>query len=97
MGPKWSGDRRSKLFGVVSLGFAALISVSFIPTPRAQTPGPCRPQGAVSVTYHTFTNAKGQYRVFAKIAAPFRIQVGAVNKEVSQLPVTRRIDFVLSR
>jgi hypothetical protein len=49
MGTKWSSDRWSKLVGLVTLGFAILISASFIPTARAQTPGPCRPQGAVRV------------------------------------------------
>lgn len=52
---------------------------------------------ANGVTYHTFTNAKGQYRVFTDISGPFRVQIGTVTKEVPQLPATRRVDLVLPR
>ena len=50
---------------------------------------------ANGVTHRTFTNARGQYRVFGRISGPIRIQVGRVVKEM-QLPATRKVDLVMS-
>jgi hypothetical protein len=52
---------------------------------------------ANGVRYRTFTNAKGQYRVFGNISGPLRVQVDTVRKELPQLPATRKVDIVLPR
>jgi hypothetical protein len=48
---------------------------------------------ANGVTYHTFTNAKGQYRVFGNISGPVQLKVDKVTKQLP--PQTREGKIVL--
>jgi hypothetical protein len=50
---------------------------------------------ANGVKYRTFTNAKGEYRIFGKISGPLELQVGGVKKQLPQLPPDRKADIVL--
>ena len=45
--------------------------------------------------YRTYTNAKGEYRVFGNLSGPVRVQVERVTKQLPQLPSTRRADIAL--
>lgn len=51
---------------------------------------------ANGVTHRTFTDARGQYRVFGRISGPIRVQVEGVSKDM-QLPATRKVDLVVPR
>jgi hypothetical protein len=64
------------------------------------------PSGAVSgkevivvangVKHRTFTNAKGEYRIFGKaLSGPLQLEVGSVKKQLPQLPLERKADIVL--
>ena len=48
---------------------------------------------ANGIKYRTFTNAKGEYRVYGNISGPVRIQSGSLIKDLPQLPTTRRVDI----
>jgi hypothetical protein len=52
---------------------------------------------ANGIKYRTFTNAKGQYRVYGNISGPLQLQVDQVTKQLPQLPATRKFDVVLPR
>jgi hypothetical protein len=45
---------------------------------------------ANGVKYRTFTNAKGEYRIFDKISGPVQVQVGGVTKRLSLLTPLQR-------
>jgi hypothetical protein len=52
---------------------------------------------ANGIRYHTFTDAKGQYRVYGNISGPVRIQSGTLVRDLPQLPATRRVDLGVPR
>jgi hypothetical protein len=49
---------------------------------------------ANGVTHRTFTDSRGQYRVFGRVSGPIRVQVKGVSKDMP-LPSTRKVDLVL--
>jgi hypothetical protein len=50
---------------------------------------------ANGVKYRTFTNTKGEYRIFGKISGPLQLHAGGVKRQLSQLPADRKADIVL--
>lgn len=50
---------------------------------------------ANGVKYRTFTNAKGEYRIFGKISGPLQLQVDRVKQKLPKLPLQKRADIVL--
>jgi hypothetical protein len=52
---------------------------------------------ANGIRHRTYTNAKGQYRIYGNISGPVRIQSGSVIKDLPQLPPTRKVDVVVPR
>lgn len=50
---------------------------------------------ANGVKHRTFTNAKGEYRIFERISGPLRLQVDAVRKQLSPLQPGKKADIVL--
>jgi hypothetical protein len=47
------------------------------------------------VAKRTFTNAKGEYRIFGDLSGPVRLQVDRTIRNLPQLPATRRVDIQL--
>jgi hypothetical protein len=47
--------------------------------------------------YRTFTNSRGQYRVYGNLSGPVRIQSGAFTRDLPQVPPTRRLDLAVPR
>ena len=45
--------------------------------------------------YRTFTNAKGEYRIFGNISGPLLLRVDNVWKPIQQIPLQKRFDVVL--
>jgi hypothetical protein len=45
------------------------------------------------VRKRTFTNARGEYRIFGDVSGPVRLLVGRTIKELPQLPATRKVDI----
>jgi hypothetical protein len=45
--------------------------------------------------YRTFTNAKGEYRIFGNISGPLLLSVDNVWKPIQQIPLQKRFDVVL--
>jgi hypothetical protein len=47
------------------------------------------------VTKRTFTNAKGEYRIFGDLSGPIRLQVGKTIRDLPQLPASRTVEIRL--
>jgi hypothetical protein len=45
--------------------------------------------------YRTFTNGRGEYRLFGSISGPLRLQVGTLVKQLPQLPANRQANLVV--
>jgi hypothetical protein len=48
---------------------------------------------ANGVTYHTFTDAKGQYRLFGNITGPLSIQTASNKITISKIPAGGRVNL----
>ncbi len=45
--------------------------------------------------FRTFTNAKGEYRVFGRVSGPLRLKVGSTTKNLPTLPANRQANITL--
>jgi hypothetical protein len=50
---------------------------------------------ANGVKYRTFTNAKGEYRIFGKISGPLQLKVDSVTKKLPQLQLPGEVNVAL--
>jgi hypothetical protein len=50
---------------------------------------------ANGATYRTFTNAKGEYRLFGEISGPLQLQVEGVKMELPQVPPQNKANIML--
>jgi hypothetical protein len=48
---------------------------------------------AGGITYHTFTDSKGRYRILGNISGPVSLQTGSTQAKVSKIPAGGRINL----
>jgi len=51
---------------------------------------------ANGIKHRTFTNTKGEYRIFGTISGPLQLQVDGTKKQLLQVPRDKKADIVLS-